>query len=47
MRERLTELLEDVHRERREARSRGNACAILVFRTLEFALMLALDSEVV
>jgi hypothetical protein len=46
MRERLVELLEDVRRERAEARRRGNACAVLVFRVLEEALRLALDSEV-
>jgi len=46
MRERLRELLEDVQAERKQARARGNACAILVFRVLEEALRLALDSEV-
>jgi hypothetical protein len=46
MRERLMELLEDVKRERSEARRLGNACAVLVFRVLEEALRLALESEV-
>ena len=46
MRERLTELLKDVRFEREAARWFGDACAILVFRVLEDALRLALDSEV-
>ena len=46
MRERLEELREDVQLERKAARLRGNAAAILVFRVLEDAISLALDSEV-
>ena len=46
MRERLTELLVDVRTERVMARHRGSAIAIMVFRVLEDALVLALESEV-
>lgn len=45
MRARLEELLEDVRAEREKARCRGSACSILVYRVLEEALVLALESE--
>lgn len=46
MRERLIRLLEEVEVERGMARRQGSAIRILVFRVLEDAIRLALDSEV-
>jgi len=46
MRERLIRLLEEVEAERGMAGRQGSAIRILVFRVLEDAIRLALDSEV-